>query len=285
MLDETTVQLVRHLEHANGWWRDTAQKLIILRPDRDTVVPLLEGMARFSQNPLARLHALWTLEGIDALERSVVVERYADRDPRVRRAAIQIAERWVDETETLDGFAVLAGDPDEKVAQQLVLTLGMSRGENRKRAEELAQKAARRHLKSRGMMLAAGVALWGGKDLPLVGDIEAENGVEPAVAAQWKTVLANWSGGWSSPRAWIAITSGRSGTAMNLVRACIAGNDQPGPVAMLVEPQLPVRACRIVPLVEIVVEPLRRIGGLVVGSMDKSGVAEVGELRSIARPQ
>ena len=63
MLDESTVELLRHLENPNGWWRDTAQKLIILREDRETVVPLLEGMVRFSQNALTRLHALWTLEG------------------------------------------------------------------------------------------------------------------------------------------------------------------------------------------------------------------------------
>ncbi|MEO1824922.1 MAG: protein containing Coagulation factor 5/8 type, partial [Roseibacillus sp.] len=31
MLDETTEELVAHLSHPNGWWRDTAQKLIILR--------------------------------------------------------------------------------------------------------------------------------------------------------------------------------------------------------------------------------------------------------------
>jgi hypothetical protein len=34
MLEETPAQLVGHLAHANGWWRDTAQKLLVLRGDR-----------------------------------------------------------------------------------------------------------------------------------------------------------------------------------------------------------------------------------------------------------
>src|SRR5205807_8101464 len=67
MLDETPAQLVAHLAHANGWWRDTAQKLIILRGDK-SVVPALKKMAKSHANPIARLHALWTLDGLDAAD-------------------------------------------------------------------------------------------------------------------------------------------------------------------------------------------------------------------------
>ena len=34
MLDETPAQLVAHLSHPNGWWRDTAQQLLVLKQDR-----------------------------------------------------------------------------------------------------------------------------------------------------------------------------------------------------------------------------------------------------------
>ena len=44
MLDESTDQLVKHLCHPNGWWRDNAQKLIVLRGDK-SVVPQLEAQA------------------------------------------------------------------------------------------------------------------------------------------------------------------------------------------------------------------------------------------------
>ena len=45
MLHETAAQLVAHLAHPNGWWRDTAQQLLVLKQDR-SVVPALQRMAR-----------------------------------------------------------------------------------------------------------------------------------------------------------------------------------------------------------------------------------------------
>ncbi|NOX98821.1 MAG: hypothetical protein GXP30_03665, partial [Verrucomicrobia bacterium] len=45
MLDESSAELVKHLEHPNGWWRDTAQKLLILKRDA-SIVPALKTMAR-----------------------------------------------------------------------------------------------------------------------------------------------------------------------------------------------------------------------------------------------
>ena len=73
MYSETPAQLVAHLEHPNGWWRDTAQKLLVLRQDK-SVVPALKTMARTSSNQLARIHALWTLEGLGALDAALVRE-------------------------------------------------------------------------------------------------------------------------------------------------------------------------------------------------------------------
>ena len=45
MLTETPAQLVAHLSDANGWWRDTAQQLLILKQDK-SVVPALQKLAR-----------------------------------------------------------------------------------------------------------------------------------------------------------------------------------------------------------------------------------------------
>src|SRR5205823_6618480 len=59
-------KLVPYLEYPNGWWRDTAQKLLVLHQD-GKVVPALVKMAWESTNHLARIHAIWTLEGLGAL--------------------------------------------------------------------------------------------------------------------------------------------------------------------------------------------------------------------------
>lgn len=91
LLDEAPAQLVTHLDHPNGWWRDQAQMLIVLHGDK-SVVPALAEMARTNKNHLARIHAIWTLEGLDALDASLVREKLKDSDPHVRVAMIRAGE-------------------------------------------------------------------------------------------------------------------------------------------------------------------------------------------------
>lgn len=91
MYEESAAQLVAHLSHPNGWWRDTAQKLLILRGDK-SVVPALVKMTKSDSNPLARIHALWTLEGLGALTPELAREKMQDLDPKVRTMAIRASE-------------------------------------------------------------------------------------------------------------------------------------------------------------------------------------------------
>src|SRR5688572_687222 len=91
MLRETAAQLVRHLSHPNGWWRDTAQQLLVLKQDR-SVVPALQTVVRSSKNPLARVHALWTLEGLGSLDAALARELLNDADPVIRAQAIRASE-------------------------------------------------------------------------------------------------------------------------------------------------------------------------------------------------
>ncbi len=95
MLDETTSELVAHLAHPNGWWRDTAQKLIILRKDRESVAPALIEMAKNHSSELARLHALWTLEGMSQLSPELVSHALTDSSSIIRTSAIQLAEPYM----------------------------------------------------------------------------------------------------------------------------------------------------------------------------------------------
>ena len=45
MLGETPAQLVTHFTHPNGFWRDTAQRLVVLKQDK-SVVPALKAMVQ-----------------------------------------------------------------------------------------------------------------------------------------------------------------------------------------------------------------------------------------------
>ena len=91
MYAETSAQLVKHLEHPNGWWRDAAQQLLVLRKDL-SVVPVLEKMVLKSKNQLARTHALWSLEGLGALKTGTVQKLLADANPRLRVQALRASE-------------------------------------------------------------------------------------------------------------------------------------------------------------------------------------------------
>lgn len=87
----STVELVAALSHPNGWWRDTAQRLLVERGD-PLAVPALENLVRTSTNALARLHGLWTLEGVGLLSSSVIELSLADINPKIRAAGVRLAE-------------------------------------------------------------------------------------------------------------------------------------------------------------------------------------------------
>jgi putative heme-binding domain-containing protein len=123
MLDETPEQLVHHLEHPNGWWRDTAQRLLVLRQDK-SVTPALQEMARRSKNPLARVHALWTLEGLGTLDAGLVRETMKDANPRLRVQALRLSEAFIKAGDKSLESAIpeLAKDANPNVVIQALLT-------------------------------------------------------------------------------------------------------------------------------------------------------------------
>ena len=123
MLDEKSSELVAHLAHPNGWWRDTAQKLLVVRQDK-SVVPALVKMAREDKNPLARAHSIWTLEGLGALDANMARVALKDASPRVRENALRATETLVkagDITLAPDLLA-LAQDADPNVVIQAIGT-------------------------------------------------------------------------------------------------------------------------------------------------------------------
>ena len=197
MLSESTEELVRHLQNPIGWWRDTAQKLILLRNDREKAIPLLQGLFRFTQSPLPRMHALWTLDGMKALTPEIKQEALADRSPVIRRAMVQIIEPTL--PAELELLAPLEKERDSRVAEQLVFTLGTT---DEPRAEEMIQSLASSHLSDQGVMLATAVSLWGKKHLPFIEKIKSKKVFEKVSKDQreevnlaWDRILSSWDRG------------------------------------------------------------------------------------------
>ena len=180
-----------------------AQRLIILRSDRETVIPLLETTFRYTQNRLARLHALWTLEGIGAVTDDLIAEALSEaREPILRTAGIQIAE--ADVRKHLPKLVGLANDHDPRVAEQLIYTLGTI---DAPQAEAAIQTAVGKHFLDRGVMHAATVSLWAKTHLPLPKAIhdgsafaKLDEDILPMVASDWRAAIANWDRGLKFPK-------------------------------------------------------------------------------------
>ena len=121
----TPAQLVQTLSHPNGWWRDTAQRLLVERGDK-SAVPALETLAGSAPDWRAKLHALWTLDGLDAIQPETVNKALSDTSADVRASAIRISERWLgDPAGALTPRVLsLAGDRSWTVRRQVAVSLG-----------------------------------------------------------------------------------------------------------------------------------------------------------------
>jgi mono/diheme cytochrome c family protein/glucose/arabinose dehydrogenase len=117
--------LVKALSHPNGWWRDTAQRLMVERGDA-TVVPLLKKLAAQDADWRTKLHALWTLDGLDAIAVEEVQRALGDKAPEVRAAAVRLSERWIGQAnQPLAGTVTkLLDDPSWTVRRQVAATAG-----------------------------------------------------------------------------------------------------------------------------------------------------------------
>ena len=83
------VALVNTLAHPNGWWRDTAQRLLVEQPSAAAIAPLKE-MALAAADPRARLHALWTLDGMGQMDATTIVAALSkEKNSKVRAAALR----------------------------------------------------------------------------------------------------------------------------------------------------------------------------------------------------
>ena len=124
MNDETPAQLVAHLKDPNGWWRDTAQQLLILKQDK-SVVPALKQLATAPGDQLARIHALWTLDGLASNDAAQLRQLLEDGDPQIRLQAIRASETLYKAGDKSFGndYKRLTKDTDVDVAMQAMMTL------------------------------------------------------------------------------------------------------------------------------------------------------------------
>ncbi|WP_336515066.1 DUF7133 domain-containing protein [Pollutibacter soli] len=138
MLHLPSDSLVAFLTHPNGWWRDNAQKELVIRGDKSVVTNLKEMVSGKSNSTgsavsiLGRIHALWTLEGLNALDEELLISVLNDRSPELRKQAVWISEHMLNtgNTELISKLKDLADDESYLVREQLVLTMNKSNHED-----------------------------------------------------------------------------------------------------------------------------------------------------------
>ena len=128
-------KLVGLLGHSNGWWRSTAQRLIVERWVKDiqarredpATAKLLTAVLNDNSNPLARLHALWTLAAVGRVDEALLADLASDPHAGLREHALRVAakqhalHRELLSTATL---IKLADDPAVRVRLQAAIALG-----------------------------------------------------------------------------------------------------------------------------------------------------------------
>ncbi|HUQ65230.1 MAG TPA: PVC-type heme-binding CxxCH protein [Flavitalea sp.] len=123
-LGKSSIQeLVKTLSNGNYWWRINAQRLLVDRADKKAV-PLLSDLLQ-NGTSIAKLHALWTLDGLGGIINQQIITALKDPDARIRENAIQIAEKYLDKSPDMaPALIAMKNDNDAKVRFQLLLTLG-----------------------------------------------------------------------------------------------------------------------------------------------------------------
>ncbi len=118
--NKSTHELVKLLNHPGRWWRLQAQRLLLERQDL-TAVPELKALFAQSEDPKVRLHALYALEGLNALDVELVRQALNDSSPGLREHGVILSERF---PACLTLAVEKINDPAIRVAFQATLTIG-----------------------------------------------------------------------------------------------------------------------------------------------------------------
>ncbi|HSD30207.1 MAG TPA: PVC-type heme-binding CxxCH protein, partial [Vicinamibacteria bacterium] len=145
-------ELAAHLQSPNLWWRRTAQRLLVER-GRPEAGPLLGALFAKSQLGHARLHALWTLQGLGLLDVATIDRALSDPEAGVRENAVRLAEPRLAASPALAARLLsLAADPDARVRLTVLAALGDLQG---REAQGAAERLLRDGIEDEWMHVAA----------------------------------------------------------------------------------------------------------------------------------
>ncbi len=119
-MNHNTSLYLEWLGHPNQWYRLNGQRLLLEQQDQ-SVVPEVKSKFLQDRNPVTRLHALYVLDGMNALTEDLVNIALTDPAPGVREHALILAEKFPG---CLPNMIVCTKDSSARVVLQAALSLG-----------------------------------------------------------------------------------------------------------------------------------------------------------------
>jgi putative membrane-bound dehydrogenase-like protein len=95
---KSALELVTFLSHSNGWHRDMAQQLLVMKQDLSVVEPLTR-LAISSLDNKVKVKALWTLEGLGVVDFDTLVKVAKQSGDKVKRSIFRLVEFLPSENE------------------------------------------------------------------------------------------------------------------------------------------------------------------------------------------
>jgi putative membrane-bound dehydrogenase-like protein len=125
LASKSVSQLCDVLRDRDGWWRDTAHRLLLKGHDSAAIGPLRSIAADRQSPPFAVVHALRLLEALDAVSDDLLRRTLRHGAAPVREQALQLTEpRLAAEPGWLEDVLRCTGDEDARVRFQAAITLG-----------------------------------------------------------------------------------------------------------------------------------------------------------------
>lgn len=130
----TGSELVQYLDHQDGWYRDTAQRLLVERGDKSVYPELSDLALDQSKAYTSRIHALWTLYELEYDQTDVYFNALNDGNEHVKALAIRLLENYAENDEGIenklaDEMSAMVNESSSVVNLQIALSAGLIDGQ------------------------------------------------------------------------------------------------------------------------------------------------------------
>ncbi|MCK7554483.1 hypothetical protein MKQ70_05480 [Chitinophaga sedimenti] len=171
--------LVALLDHHNGWVRDEAQQLLVDRRPAEAI-PLLKARLSNTAKPIGLLHALWTLEGMHALDYELVKPLLLQGNGQLKKHAMATLPSILNSGNQAAIISLLKTfDTDPRIAPMLGYLAPFLRKYDAAAADALLTQLSRLYANNRYVADAV-IAASGGKEKELLASITSGMQIRPS---------------------------------------------------------------------------------------------------------